>query len=75
MTEIIRLSEEKLNRRIQAYENKWSDFSQIYKEPTCCPGCMIPYDRWGLEQCTDWDDYSGLRWLRGDEITWESRDD
>lgn len=75
MTGVIRLSAEDLNARIEAYESKWAEFATVYSEPTCCPGCMIPYDRWGLEQCSDWDDYLSLRWLRGDEITWEADGD
>lgn len=67
MTEVFRLSTRELNRRIQAYEIKWPDFLEVYDEPTCCPGCMIPYDRWSFDQCNDWDSYYSLRWLRGDD--------
>lgn len=75
MSEVIRLSEEELNLRISEYENKWGDFADTYAEPTCCPGCMVQYGKWGLQQCNDWDDYAGLRWLRGDEITYEGDED
>lgn len=75
MTEVIKLSGQELHSRISNYETKWSDFAEVYDEPTCCPGCMIPYERWGLERCNDWATYTSLRWLRGDEITWEDEDD
>ena len=75
MTKLIKLSAQELHSRISSYEAKWPDFVEVYDEPTCCRGRMIPYERWGLEQCNDWDDYYALRWLRGDEITWEEEDD
>jgi hypothetical protein len=75
MSEVIHLSEDELNLRISEYETKWADFADTYAEPTCCAGCMVRYDKWGLEQCNDWNDYTGLRWLRGDEITYEEDED
>lgn len=75
MTEVLKLSTEGLNAKIAAYESKWPEFSEVYSKPTCCPGCMIPYDNWSFEQCNDWESYSSLRWLRGDEITYEGEDD
>jgi len=75
MTGIIRLSEEDLNARISEYESKWSDFAETYATPTCCPGCLIPFDRWGFDQVNDWATYTELRWLRGDDITREEYDD
>lgn len=71
MSELIVLDPADVSAQIDAYEQKWPDFATVYATPTCCPGCMVPYDRWGFDQCTDWEGYFALRWLRGDEVTYE----
>lgn len=69
--EVIRLTAEELESQISEYETKWPEFNNIYSTPTCCAGCMVDYNSWSFGQIIDWDNYTGLRFLRGDEITHE----
>lgn len=64
-----------LDTQIAKYEAAWPEFPVIYDKPTCCPGCMVPYDRWGFDQVIDWEKYYALRWLRGDMVAWEDDND
>ncbi len=57
---------EELNERIAALDEQHPDFSTIYTDVSCCPGCNIPYDEWSIEKQDAYRGYESLWWLRGD---------
>jgi hypothetical protein len=65
------VSIDEIERRITQYEARYPEFPAVYSKPTCCPGCLVDYIDWDIEQCDAWSTYYSLRWLRGDEVTHE----
>ncbi|MBN9214773.1 MAG: hypothetical protein J0J04_08155 [Microbacterium sp.] len=63
---VIELTEADITARVDALDAQHDDFDSVWCAPSCCTGCRIPYTEWSAVKVDDFEEYSGLRWLRGD---------
>lgn len=73
MTDLIRVTAEQLDERIEAIEADHPQFVALWNEPSCSC-CKTDWD-WSMEKIDAWDNYRTYRWLRGDVEPGEADDD